>query len=139
MGRAVTAQIKHGIDARTKASDMTYNSLLPSARTSAIAAMLMFAPVAIMLIFLPRNRWADYPGVLFHLAIFLLVSRLPAPECAKAARLIAGIWLFAFTFVPRSSPRKRLPLPRSWFSPGRMEVNERYKSTATSSSFVQWG
>lgn len=152
MGRAVTAQIKHELDALTKAFDMTYNSLLPSARTSAIAAMLMFAPVAIMLIFLPRNWWADYPGILFHLAIFLLVTRLPAPEWAKAAGygwllldvtvgvmslngvpleiafpirlgghifagiwivnvsllgstpvkvtgLIAGIWLFAFTFV----------------------------------------
>lgn len=132
-------------------SILTETSFSASARTAAIAAILMFAPVVVSFAF-PRAFWADYPGILFHLAVFLLVPRLPAPTWAKAAGygwlfldvtvgvmtlngvpleiampirlgghifagvwivsaslsgslpikvtgLIAGIWLFAFTFV----------------------------------------
>ncbi|MDE1165431.1 MAG: hypothetical protein PW845_08565 [Pseudomonas sp.] len=58
---------------------------LPSARVCASAAILMFAPVVASYFLMPKGWWLDYPGILFHLAIFLLVPRLPAPEWARAA------------------------------------------------------
>lgn len=33
----------------------------------------------------PGAVWVEYPGVFFHLAILLLISRLDAPDWAKAA------------------------------------------------------
>ncbi|MBY3465809.1 hypothetical protein HFN80_17690 [Rhizobium laguerreae] len=57
----------------------------PSARTSAISAIAMFVPVTFAIILLPRTWWTEYLGILFHLALFLLVPRLSAPDWAKAA------------------------------------------------------
>ncbi len=56
-----------------------------SPRVFAIMAIAFFAPVAVTFAVAPGVWWADYPGILFHLAVFLLVPRLPAPEWAKAA------------------------------------------------------
>lgn len=56
-----------------------------SPRMCAIIAILMFAPVVFSFMGGPRGWWLDYPGIIFHLAIFLLVARLPAPELARAA------------------------------------------------------
>ena len=50
-----------------------------STRAIAIAAFTFFAPVVVTFAASPGVFWADYPGILFHLAIFLLVPRLPAP------------------------------------------------------------
>lgn len=57
-----------------------------STRSIAAAALLFFAPVVLSFAVAPGAAWIrNYPGILFHLAIFLLVSRLEAPEWAKAA------------------------------------------------------
>ena len=56
-----------------------------STRAIAIAAFIFFAPVVVTFAVAPGVFWADYPGILFHLAIFLLVPRLAAPDWAKAA------------------------------------------------------
>ena len=60
-------------------------SYLPSTRTSAIAAILAFAPVVVILIAFPNIWWRDYPGLIFHLALFLLIPRLPTPAWGRAA------------------------------------------------------
>ncbi|MBV7388156.1 hypothetical protein KRX11_05760 [Pasteurellaceae bacterium TAE3-ERU1] len=57
----------------------------PSARFSAVLAILCFAPVAVMLMQNLRLWWLDYPGIFFHLALFFLVARLDAPVWGKAA------------------------------------------------------
>ena len=52
----------------------------------AAAALLFFAPVVVSFAVAPGAEWGrNYPGILFHLALFLLVSRLEAPDWAKAA------------------------------------------------------
>lgn len=61
------------------------NPGLPSVRTAAIIAILMFAPVVASYFLIPKGWWLDYPGILFHLALFLLVPQLPAPDWARAA------------------------------------------------------
>ncbi|WP_078741857.1 hypothetical protein [Pseudomonas fluorescens] len=61
------------------------STFLPSARTCAIVAILMFAPVVASYVWHTNREWLDYPGIFFHLAIFLLVPRLPAPDWARAA------------------------------------------------------
>ena len=42
-------------------------------------------PVVASFRFAPGIWWAEYVGILYHLAMFLLVFKLPAPEWAKAA------------------------------------------------------
>ena len=54
------------------------------ARATALAAIACFVPVIYTFATGPAF-WADYPGILFHLFIFVLVSRLPAPEWVKMA------------------------------------------------------
>ncbi|NWC92875.1 MULTISPECIES: hypothetical protein [unclassified Pseudomonas] len=61
------------------------STFVPSARTCAIVAIAMFAPVVASYVWPMDRWWLDYPGILFHLAIFLLVPQLPAPGWAKAA------------------------------------------------------
>lgn len=57
-----------------------------SVRLIAAAALLFFAPVVVSFIVAPGAAWIrNYPGIFFHLAIFLLVAKLEAPEWAKAA------------------------------------------------------
>lgn len=56
-----------------------------SIRVVSLIALLLFAPVVASFRFAPGARWAAYLGIFFHLAVFLLVFRLPAPEWAKAA------------------------------------------------------
>lgn len=56
-----------------------------STRLIAGAALIFFAPVVATFAVAPGMWWADYPGMLFHLAMFLLVARLEAPDWAKAA------------------------------------------------------
>ncbi|WP_407542512.1 hypothetical protein Q0M94_23255 (plasmid) [Deinococcus radiomollis] len=51
----------------------------------AISALVCFAPVVVTFAVAPGVWWADYPGILFHLAMFFLVAKLPAPDWAKAA------------------------------------------------------
>ena len=62
-----------------------------SPRWFAIAALACFAPVVATFAFAPGAWWKDYPGILFHLAMFMLVNKLDAPEWAKAA---GYGWLF---------------------------------------------
>lgn len=51
----------------------------------AIVAFACFAPV-VASFGVPRHIWwIDYPGILFHLAMFMLVAKLSAPAWAKAA------------------------------------------------------
>lgn len=56
-----------------------------SPRVPAIAALLFFAPVVISFAVAPGHWWINYPGILFHLSLFLLVPKLDAPEWARAA------------------------------------------------------
>ena len=42
-------------------------------------------PIVAPFRFAPGVRWAGYLGIFYHLAIFLLVFKLPAPEWARAA------------------------------------------------------
>ena len=56
-----------------------------SPRVPALAALLFFVPVVISFAVAPGRWWINYPGILFHLSIFLLVAKLEAPEWAKAA------------------------------------------------------
>ena len=56
-----------------------------SPRVWAVAAIVMFAPVMVTFAVAPGIWWANYPGILFHLALFLLVPKLDAPDWAKAA------------------------------------------------------
>ena len=56
-----------------------------SARLPALAAILLFIPVMVTFAIAPGVWWVNYPGILFHLALFLLVPKLDAPEWAKAA------------------------------------------------------
>ena len=62
-----------------------------AARWFSLAAMLLFIPIALSFVITPRPWWNDYPGILFHLAMFGLVAKLDAPDWAKAA---GYGWLF---------------------------------------------
>jgi hypothetical protein len=66
-------------------SRMTDLDTLISPRALATAAILFFAPVVVTFAVAPGVWWADYLAILFHLSVFLLVARLPAPEWARAA------------------------------------------------------
>ena len=60
------------------------NSFL-STRVVALAAVAFFVPVMVSFAVAPGVWWVNYPGILFHLALFLLVPKLDAPDWAKAA------------------------------------------------------
>lgn len=64
---------------------MSETTHLPSARTLALVAFVCFAIVVASFAVAPGVWWSDYPGIVFHLAIFLLVPWLPAPQWAKAS------------------------------------------------------
>ena len=55
------------------------------ARWFAVAAFAFFAPVVASFAISPGNYWINYPGLFFHLAVFMLGAKLPAPEWARAA------------------------------------------------------
>ena len=56
-----------------------------SVRTVSLIALSLFAPVVASFRFAPGTRWPGYVGIFYHLAVFLLVFKLPAPEWARAA------------------------------------------------------
>ena len=56
-----------------------------SIRTVSLIALWLFAPVVASFRFAPGTRWPGYVGIFYHLAVFLLVFKLPAPEWARAA------------------------------------------------------
>ena len=56
-----------------------------SIRSVSIIALLLWAPVVASFRFAPGARWAAYVGIFYHLAVFLLVFKLPAPAWARAA------------------------------------------------------
>lgn len=60
-------------------------------RWFSLAALILFIPIALSFAIKPRPWWNDYPGILFHLAMFGLVAKLDAPDWAKAA---GYGWLF---------------------------------------------
>jgi hypothetical protein len=65
---------------------MTDPARFLSIRSVAVAAFLLFAPVVVSFAVAPGAGWVrNYPGILFHLALFLLVAKLEAPEWARAA------------------------------------------------------
>jgi hypothetical protein len=55
-----------------------------SIRAVALIALLLCVPVVVSFRFAPGTRWAEYVGIFDHLAVFLLVFKLPAPEWARA-------------------------------------------------------
>jgi hypothetical protein len=56
-----------------------------SIRAVSLIALLLWVPIVASFRFAPGARWAGYLGIFYHLAVFLLVFKLPAPEWAKAA------------------------------------------------------
>lgn len=54
-------------------------------RWFALAALVFFFPVVVSFAVFPGAWWVDYPGIWFHLAMFMLVSKLDAPDWAKVA------------------------------------------------------
>lgn len=56
-----------------------------SIRSVSLVALLLWAPVVASFRFAPGARWPGHIGILFHLVVFLLVFKLPAPEWARAA------------------------------------------------------
>ncbi len=56
-----------------------------SVRAIAISALVFYAPVLIASVLREATWGRNYPGILFHLALFLMVSRLAAPDWARAA------------------------------------------------------
>jgi hypothetical protein len=56
-----------------------------SFRSIVILPLVLFLPPVASFIVDPGARWAEYPGVLFHLAMLFLISRMDAPLWAKAA------------------------------------------------------
>ena len=56
-----------------------------SIRTVSLTALLLWVPVVVSFRFAPGRCWVEYVGIFFHLAVFLLVFKLPAPEWARAA------------------------------------------------------
>jgi hypothetical protein len=56
-----------------------------SIRVVVLIALLLWVPIVASFRFAPGARWAGYVGIFYHLAVFLLVFKLPAPEWAKAA------------------------------------------------------
>jgi hypothetical protein len=56
-----------------------------SIRAVALTTLLLWVPVLASFRFAPGARWAMYVGIFYHLAVFLLVFKLPAPEWARAA------------------------------------------------------
>ena len=65
---------------------MTDPARYVSTRSVAIAALLLFAPVTVSFALAPGAEWIrNYPGILFHLSLFMLVAKLEAPEWARAA------------------------------------------------------
>ncbi|MFB7085727.1 hypothetical protein [Streptomyces sp. NPDC056296] len=58
----------------------------PRFRTLAIAPIILFTPSLVSFVIAePGVKWPEYTGVFFHLAILLLISRMSAPDWAKAA------------------------------------------------------
>jgi hypothetical protein len=55
-----------------------------STRTVSLIAFILLVPVVASFRLAPGSRWAEYVGILYHLAMFLLVFKLPAPEWARA-------------------------------------------------------
>ena len=56
-----------------------------SPRLPALAAIVFFLPVVVSFAVAPTAWWPNYPGLLFHLSLFFLVSQMDAPEWGKAA------------------------------------------------------
>jgi hypothetical protein len=56
-----------------------------STRTVSLIALVLWVPVVASFRLAPGSRWASYVGIFYHLAMFLLVFKLPAPEWARAA------------------------------------------------------
>ncbi|GAB3118097.1 hypothetical protein GCM10027160_29670 [Streptomyces calidiresistens] len=56
-----------------------------SFRMTAILPLLLFLPPLVSFAVDPGALWAEYPGILFHLAMLFLISRMDAPLWAKAA------------------------------------------------------
>ncbi|WP_344499649.1 DUF2316 family protein [Streptomyces enissocaesilis] len=58
----------------------------PSFRALAIAPIILFIPSLVSFaIAEPGVKWPEYTGIFFHLTIMLLISRMDAPDWAKAA------------------------------------------------------
>jgi hypothetical protein len=54
-------------------------------RWFALAALLLWIPIAVSLPLVSGAAWVDYLGIVLHLAVFMLVAKLDAPEWARAA------------------------------------------------------
>ena len=54
-------------------------------RTLAILPLVLFLPVVVSFAVAPEALWPEYIGVLFHLSVLFLVSRMDAPPWGRAA------------------------------------------------------
>src|SRR5215469_17284725 len=71
--------------AKRKELTMVDPLLSLSIRAVSLIALLLWVPVVASFRFAPGTQWAAYVGIFYHLAVFLLVFKLPAPEWARAA------------------------------------------------------
>jgi hypothetical protein len=51
-----------------------------STRTVSLIAFVLLVPVVASFRLAPGSRWAEYVSILYHLAMFLLVFKLPGHE-----------------------------------------------------------
>lgn len=56
-----------------------------SFRQIAILPILLFVPTILTFVLFPGTKISNVLGIFFHIAAFLVVARMPAPEWAKAA------------------------------------------------------
>jgi len=85
--KGTTPEMPVQLPVTPKATELTMiDPLLSlSIRAVALIALLLWVPIVASFRFAPGARWAGYLGIFFHLAVFLLVFKLPAPEWARAA------------------------------------------------------
>jgi hypothetical protein len=54
-------------------------------RTLALLPLILFLPVVVSFAVAPGALWPEYIGVLFHLSVLFLISRMDAPAWGRAA------------------------------------------------------
>lgn len=64
---------------------LTKNTELLSFRATAILPMILFTPTLVLGIVAPGSKVGSSLGIVFHLSMLFIVSRMPAPDWARAA------------------------------------------------------
>lgn len=74
-------------------------------RQLAILPIVLFLPTLVSFGVDPGAKWAQYTGILFHISILFLVSRMDTPDWARAAGFLwLGIDVLASVMVINNVP-----------------------------------